>query len=76
MDEWSARRRDLYLTTYNTHNIQTSMSPVGFHQESGRRPTSYIARPLGPAGKSFAISKHLSSFKVRPSNVLRLPPKK
>jgi len=25
LDEWSARRRDLYLTTYNTHNRQTSM---------------------------------------------------
>jgi hypothetical protein len=30
VDEWSARRRDLYLTTNNTHNTQTSMSPVGF----------------------------------------------
>ena len=29
-DEWSACRRDLYLTTHNTHNWQTSMSPVGF----------------------------------------------
>jgi hypothetical protein len=25
LDEWSARRRDLYLTTHNTHNRQTSM---------------------------------------------------
>ena len=25
LDEWSARRRDLYLTTYNTHNRQTSI---------------------------------------------------
>ena len=24
LDEWSARRRDLYLTTHNTHNRQTS----------------------------------------------------
>jgi len=30
VDEWSARRRDLYLTTHNTHNRQTSMPPVGF----------------------------------------------
>jgi len=30
LDEWSARRRDLYLTTHNTHNRQTSMAPVGF----------------------------------------------
>jgi hypothetical protein len=30
LDEWSARRTDLYLTTHNTHNRQTSMPPVGF----------------------------------------------
>ena len=30
LDEWSARRRDLYLTTHNTHNRQISMPPVGF----------------------------------------------
>jgi len=30
LDEWSALRRDLYLTTHNTHNRQTSMLPVGF----------------------------------------------
>jgi hypothetical protein len=28
LDEWSARRRDLYLTIHNTHN--TSMTMVGF----------------------------------------------
>ena len=28
LDEWSARCRDLYLTTHNTHNRQTSMPPV------------------------------------------------
>jgi hypothetical protein len=30
LDEWSACRRDLYLTTHNTYNRQTSMSLVGF----------------------------------------------
>jgi hypothetical protein len=30
LDKWSARRRDIYLTTHNTHNRQTSMSPAGF----------------------------------------------
>ena len=30
LDDWSARRRDLYLTTNNTHTRQTSMPPVGF----------------------------------------------
>ena len=30
LDEWSARRRDLFLTTHNTHNRQISMPQVGF----------------------------------------------
>jgi hypothetical protein len=30
LDEGPARRRDLYLTTHNTHNRQTSMPPEGF----------------------------------------------
>jgi hypothetical protein len=29
LNVWSARRRDLYLTTHNTHNRQTSMPPGG-----------------------------------------------
>jgi hypothetical protein len=43
LDEWSARHRDLYLTTHNTHNRQTSMprwdSKPQSQQASGRRPT-------------------------------------
>ena len=46
LDEWSARRRDLYLTTHNTHNRQTSMPLVGLNpqsqQASGRRPAILI----------------------------------
>ena len=30
LEEWSARRRDLYLTTHNNHKRQSSMPPVGF----------------------------------------------
>ena len=30
LDEWPARRRDLYLTTHNTQKRHTSMSPGGF----------------------------------------------
>ena len=42
LDERSARRRDLYLTTDNTHNRQT-MPPVGFEPtiSAGERPHSY-----------------------------------
>jgi len=43
LDEWSARRRDLYLTTHNTHNRQTSMPPLGFEPtiSAGERPQTY-----------------------------------
>ena len=30
LDEWSARHRDLYLTTHHTQKRKTSMSPAGF----------------------------------------------
>jgi hypothetical protein len=30
LDEWSARRRNLYLTTHNTHKTQISMPAAGF----------------------------------------------
>ena len=43
LDEWSARRRDLYLTTHNTHNRQTSMPTAGFEPtiSAGVRPQTY-----------------------------------
>ena len=43
LDEWSARRTDLYLTIYNTHNRQISMPPVGFERtiSAGERPQTY-----------------------------------
>jgi hypothetical protein len=34
LGEWSARRRYLYLTTYNTYKRQTSIPPAGFEHES------------------------------------------
>jgi hypothetical protein len=44
LHERSARRRDLYLTTHNTHNTQTSMPPVGFKPtiSAGERPQTYV----------------------------------
>ena len=43
LNEWSVRRRDLYLTTHNTHNRQTSMPRVGFEPtiSTGERPKTY-----------------------------------
>jgi hypothetical protein len=39
----SAHRTDLYLTTHNTHNIQTSVPPVGFKPmiSAGEWPETY-----------------------------------
>jgi hypothetical protein len=43
LDKWSARHRDLYLTTHNTHNRQTSVSPIRFEPTiaAGERPQTY-----------------------------------
>ena len=40
LDERTAQHRDLYLTTHNTHNKQTSMPPAGFEPiiSAGERP--------------------------------------
>ena len=44
LDEWSARHRDLYLTTHNTHNRQMPMPPVRFEPTTpaGERPQTYV----------------------------------
>ena len=49
LDEWSARRRDLCLTTHNTHNRQTSMPPGGIrtHDLSRRAAADLRLRPRG-----------------------------
>ena len=49
LDEWSARRRDLYLTTHDTQNRQLSMPPVGFETtiSVGERPQTYAFRRRG-----------------------------
>jgi hypothetical protein len=55
LDERSARRRDLYLTTHNNHNRQTSIPTVGFEPtiSAGQRPQTY---PLDLAG--IGIGEH------------------
>jgi hypothetical protein len=44
LDEWSARRRDLYLTTHNTYKRQTSMLPAGFEPTIpvSERPQTHV----------------------------------
>ena len=49
LDEWSAPRRELYLTTHNTHNRQTSKPPMGFEPtiSADERPQTLRLRPRG-----------------------------
>ena len=50
LDERSARLRDLYLTTHDTHNRQISMPPVGFEPKisAGERPQTYALDHAAP----------------------------
>ena len=56
LDELSARRRDLYLTTHNTHNRQTSIPPAGIrtHDLSRRAAADLRLRPRGHWDRLFA----------------------
>jgi len=60
--EWSARRRDLYLTTNNKHERQTSMPPTGFEPTipATKQPQIHAldARPLGPALRKLCWRKN------------------
>ena len=69
LDEWSARRRDLYLTTHNTHNRQISMPPVGFEPtiSAGERPQTYaLDRAATETGaiRHITVSKESATYTI------------
>ena len=69
LDEWSPRRRDLYLTTHNTHNRQTSMPPVGFEPtiSAGERPQTYALDSTATGtGNEGTYSAEISGFHTSP----------
>jgi len=43
LDQWSARRRDLYLTKHNNHKTEISMLPAGFETtfSASERPQAH-----------------------------------
>ena len=58
LDEWSACRRDLYVTAHNTHNRQTSMPPVRFEPAipADERPQTYaLDREVTGTGNSVML---------------------
>ena len=84
LDEWSARRRDLYLTTHNTHNRQISMLPVGFEPtiSASERPQTYALDRAATAYHIIYIYIYIYIYKAIPlqawtgpegSTRLRLP---
>jgi hypothetical protein len=69
LNDWSARRRDLYLTTHNTHNRQTSTPPVGFEPAipaSMRPQTHALDRAATGMGTPISKIRILSKYQ-RPS---------
>ena len=54
LDEWSARRRDLYLITHNTHNRHTSMPPLGFEPTISAAADLRL-RPRGHRDRQFSL---------------------
>ena len=65
LDEWSARRRDLYLTTHNTHNRQTSTPPAGFEPtiSASERLQIYALDRAIPGIGITSISKFITAGK-------------
>ena len=67
LDEWSARRRDLYLTTHNTqHSQQTNIhAPDGIrtHDLSRRAATDLHLRPRGHCDRHIQYYIHIFTHK-------------
>ena len=64
-DEWSARRRDIFLITHNTHNRQTSVPPPGFEPAipASERPQTYA---LDRAATQIGASSFIPNRRNRP----------
>jgi hypothetical protein len=61
LDEWSARSRDLYLTTHNTHSRHTSITPLGFKPiiSEGERPQTYtLDRAATETGSTAVVNRN------------------
>ena len=73
LDEWSTRRRDLYLTTHNTHTRQTSMLPVGFEPtiSVGDRPQTHaLDRAVTGTGLSGPYRRQIADIMEWPRTVV------
>ena len=71
LDEWPARRRDLYLKTHNTHNRQTSMPPLWFEPtiSAGERPQTYALDSAATGTGSLFLRKRKERHNMRSGNL-------
>jgi hypothetical protein len=60
LDEWSVRRRNLYLTTHNTHRREKSMPPAGFELPSPSKRAA--ANPRFRPGGHWCQYLHTTDF--------------
>jgi len=63
LDKWTARRRDLYLTTHNTHKRQKAKTSAGFESEtpaSERVQTHALDRAATGIGKIYLATRILN----------------
>jgi len=68
LNEWSVRRRDLYLTIHNTHNRQIFMPPLGFEPtiSTGEQPQTYaLERAATVTGSINRLQKPKNIYKTR-----------
>jgi len=59
LDEWSARCRDFYLTTHNTHNRQTPIFPAGFEPATpaSKGPQTHVLQRTARGIEVYTIQK-------------------
>jgi len=65
LDEWSARRSELYLTTHNRHKRQTSMLLAGFEPAvpAGERSQPHaLDRAVTGIGRTNVLSINKGNF--------------
>ena len=66
LDEWSARRRNFYLTTHNTHTRKKIHAPGGIwtHDLSRRAAADLRLRPHGHWDRHYIIPFHIILYHI------------
>ena len=72
LDEWTARRRDLCLTTHNTHKRQAFMPPAGFEPTipASERPQTHALDSPASRGKQNYCPSLVNTYGVPVTGLL------